>query len=349
MRLIATTVVRESLLGRQKTGYIYDVDWDGKRIIRRLPVPEPMVPNSDTNPRGGLRGGRGVAVTRHGVVVANHDTVYVYDDEWRQLDARSEPLFIGIHEISWDGRHLWMTATAIDAVLKTNLDGPVEVAWDPHALPAAGILGLGPRGHSLNGKIDFRQGGAPRMDWCHINCVQHDPQGLVVNCGLVQRPQTRAARAKRRLLGPLGPMSARPKPGVDRSAVLAGPYRSLVVAVSNGSQPQVLLELSGHSLATHNGQMLDGSRVVVNDSTTNTLRIFDVSDQSEVARVPIPGTWLRGLTQVTQAHVIVGTAPATLALVDLSTRSIEERLQLSANPNEAVHGLTVCPPPEERR
>ena len=28
MRVIATTVVRESIRGKQKTGYIYDIDWD---------------------------------------------------------------------------------------------------------------------------------------------------------------------------------------------------------------------------------------------------------------------------------------------------------------------------------
>jgi hypothetical protein len=71
MRVLATTVVRESLRGKRRTGFIYDVDWDSRRVERRLPVPEPQFPESDENPRGGVRGGRGVAVTPAGIVVAN--------------------------------------------------------------------------------------------------------------------------------------------------------------------------------------------------------------------------------------------------------------------------------------
>src|SRR5207302_154420 len=102
MRVIATTVVRESIRGKQKTGYIYDVDWDTRSVRRRVPVPEPRYPESDDNPRGGVRGGRGVAVIPAGIVVANYDTLHTYDDDWNSLDAFSHPLFVGLHEIDWD-------------------------------------------------------------------------------------------------------------------------------------------------------------------------------------------------------------------------------------------------------
>src|SRR5439155_20728732 len=123
MRLLATTVVRESTRGKQRTGFIYDVDWEARAVTRRLPVPEPNFPESDDNPRGGVRGGRGVAVTREGIVVANYDTLYRYDDDWNVLDSLSHPLFVGMHEIDWDGRHVWIAATGLDAVLKATLDG----------------------------------------------------------------------------------------------------------------------------------------------------------------------------------------------------------------------------------
>src|SRR3712207_4273420 len=100
MRVIATTVVRESLRGKQKTGFIYDVDWDDRKVLRRFSVPDPRFRKTDDNPRGGMRGGRGVAVTRHGIVVAIYDTLYRYDDDWQVVDAFSHPLFVGIHERS---------------------------------------------------------------------------------------------------------------------------------------------------------------------------------------------------------------------------------------------------------
>src|SRR3954471_8976688 len=105
MRLLATTVVRESIRGRQRTGFIYDVDWESRTVTHRLPIPEPNFPQSDDNPRGGVRGGRGIAVTRHGIVAANYDTLTLYDDDWKVVDSLTDPLFVGIHEIDWDGTH----------------------------------------------------------------------------------------------------------------------------------------------------------------------------------------------------------------------------------------------------
>ena len=88
MRVIATTVVRESIRGKQKTGYIYDIDWTAGRVVNKLPVPDPLFPESDDNPRGGVRGGRGVTVTKDGIVVANYDTFYRYSDGWDVLDVQ---------------------------------------------------------------------------------------------------------------------------------------------------------------------------------------------------------------------------------------------------------------------
>ena len=58
--------------------------------------------------------------------------------------------------------------------------------------------------------------------------------------------------------------------------------------------------------------------------------------------VKIPGTWLRGLEPISPTHVLVGSAPAQLVLVDVETGAIENRIALSDDPNEAVHGLTVA-------
>jgi hypothetical protein len=107
--------------------------------------------------------------------------------------------------------------------------------------------------------------------------------------------------------------------------------------------------MEGGGSPTHNGQLLDAARVAVNDSRTNTFRVFQVSDGAEVARVPVQGTWLRGMVPLGADRVLVGTAPAAIALLDLESQAVERRLTLSENPNEAIHGLTVHPPPDERR
>lgn len=338
MRLIATTVVRESAKGRQTTGWIYDVDWDSGTFVR-MAVPDPTFLDSDDNPRGGVRGGRGVAVTNHGIVVANYDTLHLYDDAWNEVAALSHPLMVGMHEVDWDGEHLWLTATAIDAVLRLTLDGHAEVAWDPHVGEAARLLGLRSRRAPLDASVDYRQREAPRLDRCHINEVRVRDGGLVVNCGLVKPEPSPAARGAAKLRGVL------PGGGAEAEQAAA----SFVIAVDPDGSPRVLSELGGHDLPTHNGRLLDEERVVVNDSTQNTLRVLRVEDGEELCSVRVGGRWLRGLETLDGRHAVVGTAPAALVLVDLESGAIEREVTLSDDPNEAVHGLTGCPPPETRR
>jgi hypothetical protein len=347
MRLIATTVVRESIRGKQKMGFIYDVDWDGRQLLRRLPVPDPRFPESDDNPRGGIRGGRGVVPTRRGLVVANYDTLYRYDDDWNVLDAFSHPLFVGIHEIDWDGEHLWATSTGIDAVLRVTLDGEAKAAWDPHTRDLASRFGLRRRPHPIDGSVDYRVREAPLIDQCHINSVTRRDGDLVVNCGLMRRaraaPIRIAKRLGRRARGKLGASGRTADPGLRN----AGP--SMVVRVgAEGASTEVLVESGPHDFPTHNGQLLDGSRVIVNDSTAGAVRIFELDGGLEIRRTEIQGTWLRGLERIDPARIVVGTAPAAIVLIDLERGVVEDRLQLSDDPNEAIHGLSLCPPLPER-
>ncbi len=342
MRLVATTVVRESIRGKQRTGFIYDVDWDAQTILRRLPVPDPNFPESDNNPRGGVRGGRGIVATRHGIVVANYDTLSLYDDDWNVVDSLTHPLFVGLHEIDWDGEHLWLAATGIDAVLKATLEGKVDAAWDPHGPPDVLELGLRPRPHPLDATVDYRIREAPLIDQCHLNGVTRRDGMTLVNCGLVRKRKSFAARAANRIRAKLrvsNPSSGRRNSG-----------RSMVVRLDHDGPAQVLVELADHDFPTHNGQLLDDGQVALNDSTENTFRVFTVDDVKprETLAVNVPGTWLRGLEPVAEGRVVVGTAPAALVLIDLDTGSIAGTVRLSDDPHEAVHGLALCPPLDQR-
>jgi hypothetical protein len=341
MRVVATTVVRESIRGKQRTGYIYDVDWASQRVERRLPVPEPTFPESDDNPRGGVRGGRGVAATPAGIVVANYDTLHLYDDAWNALDSFSNPLFVGIHEIDWDGQHVWIAATGLDAVLKTTLDGRVEAAWDPHVEGTLNGFALRPRPHLLDGSVDYRVREAPLLNQCHLNGVTRRDGNLIVNCGLVRRRKPVAARTARRIRNRLG----LPKHEEQRRR-----GRSLVLEVDGNGKATLLLETDESDFPSHNGQLIENEVLAVNDSTNNTLRVFDLVKGSPRERVQlsIPGTWLRGLEPAGGGRVLVGSAPASLTLADVRSGVVEGTIELSSDPNEAVHGLAIVPPVDER-
>jgi hypothetical protein len=280
-------------------------------------VPAPARPASDHNPRGGIRGGRGVAFTSDGVVLATYDTLVRYDDAWNVEDVLESPLFAGLHEIEWDGSRLWATATAIDALV--CVDGSsATVAWDPHA-DAAAALGLPPRDPGALARSDV-----PRLDHCHLNGVTRRGDEIVLHLGLVRRRRSARDRVARRL-------------GV------ASVGESLVVRLNGSPVPEVLVRLRGGDLPTHNGQFVASGRIAVNDSATNTLRLFAADTGSELRAFPMPGTWLRGLEPVGGGYVLVGTAPASIHLVHLETGERERTVRLADDPNEAVHGLAVEP------
>jgi hypothetical protein len=340
VRVVATTVIRESVFGKQQTGYVYDVDWAEQRVVRRLPVPDPSFPQADDNPRGGARGGRGVAATRHGIVVANCDTLNRYDDDWNLLDSVSNPLFVGMHEIDWDGQHLWIAATGLDAVLKTTLEGRAEVAWDPHADETLGNFAIGRRPHPIDGSVDYRKREAPQLDQCHLNGIVRRSGDLVVNCGLVRRRRPVARMIQR----------ARARLGIPKQKWKKRLGRSLVLRVNATREAKILLDMEEHLFPTHNGQLIEDGILTVNDSRNNTLRVFDLDGGSprERLQLAIPGTWLRGLEPMGDGRILVGSAPASLTLVDIRRGAIEGTIQLSSDPYEAVHGLAVVPPLDER-
>jgi hypothetical protein len=106
--------------------------------------------------------------------------------------------------------------------------------------------------------------------------------------------------------------------------------------------------MANHDFPTHNGQLLSDRRIVVNDSTNNTVRVFSPDGQTELFQKQMPGTWLRGLEPVEGSRILLGTAPATVVLLDVESGQTLGELKLSDNPNEAIHGLTVCPDPGDR-
>jgi hypothetical protein len=123
---------------------------------------------------------------------------------------------------------------------------------------------------------------------------------------------------------------------------------SAVVRVDRRGSSDVLVRLTGVDFPNHNGQLLDAKRVVVSDSTRNALRVIDTQDARPLQAIEVPGTWLRGLEPLDAQRLFAGTAPAAIVLIDLEAGAIVDRVQLSDDPHEAIHGLTIAAPIGER-
>ncbi|HEY0663455.1 MAG TPA: hypothetical protein VGD18_02485 [Thiobacillaceae bacterium] len=343
MKLVATTVIRHSVVGQEATGQLLLIDWQRGEIERAMPVPLPKHPSSNDNPRGGLRGGRGVKFWQGHCYVANYDTVYVYDQAWQQIGEISHPLATDIHEIDIDSEGLWLSCSRYDLIIKLSFDGRLLAHW--HISDAPGLMReLGIDVPPLPLDRDYRRHLPGGLDRTHLNCVQGQPDGsVIVHLGKVG-PEDMLHRTLRRLL---------PPPGFEAHRM--GRLRRRLYEWAHGSASYVV-RLSGPELRdfsilarypalrpNHNGQLLNDGRVGV-ASERKALVISEPGTGRTVHHVPLPAKWVRGLTQIAPERLLVGVAPCAVIEVDLTEGRIQRRVALSDHPHEALHGLAVVPP-----
>src|SRR5205085_400866 len=89
-RLVFTSVIRGAAL-RETSGIVGVVDLERREVVSRSPVPESEHRANDPNPRGGVRGARGVAASGDRLVVANSDRLLVFDAAWSLVCELSHP------------------------------------------------------------------------------------------------------------------------------------------------------------------------------------------------------------------------------------------------------------------
>ena len=117
MRLLVTTIVRNAL-PTAPSGYIYLLDTDKGKVLMRCPVPESLHRAKDPNPRGGLRGAKGISSYGGKVVVANTDSLWIFDKSWNISNRITHPLMSGVHDILAEEDGIWITCTHVDLLIK---------------------------------------------------------------------------------------------------------------------------------------------------------------------------------------------------------------------------------------
>ena len=95
--LIST--VRRHTPPEEPSGYIYLVDYAARQVVQRCSIIEPAFREEDDNPRGGMRGGKGISVRPDQIALANFSRIVRYDPQWNILGEISHPSCAGIHDI----------------------------------------------------------------------------------------------------------------------------------------------------------------------------------------------------------------------------------------------------------
>ena len=352
VRIAVTSAVRHAGAS-EFSGYLRLVDLETGDVSLTTTVPESSRRADDPNPRGGLRGARGVSTHGDRLVLANSERLFVFDSTWALVGDTTNPLMGAIHDVLAREDGVWIACSACDLLLKVDWSGNPVRTWtwraDPDLVAALGFDSVPP----FDPSIDHRD---PRIaqqgvhNIVHLNGVGQTPQGLLLSFGRVLDPAVVRARLRKarlsRLAGRVGlsrPLPTRETP-VPASQI-PGSSHAIVLLPDHGA-PRVLLHRSGTSVPNHNVDMLDRWLVYL-DSNGGRLVVWDPVAGEERTAVPVPGTpsFARGLLRVGERRYLVGSqAPTALHLVDLDRERVVSSLELGGLPNESVYGL--CPVPE---
>jgi len=191
-RLLVTSIVRHADL-RQASGFASVLELDSGRILMRSPVPESTRRARDPNPRGGLRGARGIAFCGNKLALANTERVLIFDSNWRLKNEITHPLMAGIHDLLADPEGIWVTCTSADLLVRVSWEGDLVSVWewraDARLRTQLGFKQLA----RVNRGIDFRDPessrSAPR-NLAHLNSIHHSGDRILVSLGRVIPPHS---------------------------------------------------------------------------------------------------------------------------------------------------------------
>ena len=82
MTTLIVSTIRRKCPPTQPSGYIYIIDLEKEAVIQQSNIVEPAFREVDDNPRGGLRGGKGIAVRDDQIAIANFSMIFRYDNNF---------------------------------------------------------------------------------------------------------------------------------------------------------------------------------------------------------------------------------------------------------------------------
>lgn len=352
LRIAVTSAVRHAG-SADFSGYVRVVDLASGEVALKAPIPESGWRADDPNPRGGVRGAKGVSALGDRLVVANSERLFVFDPAWSLAGEITHPLMGAVHDVLAVEDGVWVTCSACDLLLKVDWHGePIETwSWrsEPSLVSALGFDSLPP----LDSDLDHRDPRAAQQgvhNVVHLNAVTRSPDGLLVLFGRVLAPELVKQRLRKaglaRALARVGisrPLPTKPTQ-VPASTVPGSSFA--VVELRDAGPPQLVLHRSGTSVPNHNVEAV-GDSIVYLDSNAGRLVVWDRESASERAAVAIPGSpsFARGLVRLDESTYLVGSqAPLALHAVDLSAGAVTETVELAGEPNESVYGLEIVPP-----
>jgi hypothetical protein len=322
-RVVVTSTIRWAWVS-DVSAHFRILDLETGEVTFTAPVPESKWRAVDPNPRGGQRGARGVSVHGDRLVLANAESLFVFDASWRLLRQISRPLLADVHDVLAEERGIWATAAGCDALVLMGWDGEL-LDWWTHRNDGRLVRRLGFRRRDvpkIDPKRDYRdpRARADFFDTVHLNGILRVDDAMLLSFGRVN-------------VSADGPGSAAIVRLPDRGPALL-PRRASVVLES---RPALV---PNHNLG------LEDDLLVYNDTNRDRIVAWDRGARVERSSVKIPGrpAFARGLAQIGPGRWLVGSQkPHAVHDVDLDAGRLVRTYELGGHENETVFGICVLP------
>lgn len=363
-RIIVTTNHREAPL-QATSGWIYVIDLDSRKILQVTEGMEPPNRTFDHNPRGGMRGMRGLSFNKGELATADYSSVFFFDRHWNLLRAFSHPSVSAIHEILYVDDGVWVTSTANDILAKFDLKGRLK---EYHYLREQRELMKqlnGPLQQLLNrddvfeGRIDFRSrtyfksdlydrvhlnGIAPWRDgrlFFSLGLIVGDSFGLLISIETFMRRLgiwnffISINRLIRRVLGLEKKML---------SELVVQPFhgKSAIVSMDHDGQWRVHLQFPVLHNPSHSVRMLEDGTGFYLATSSGSLIHFDEKGDI-LSNIKLTDKFLRGLLVLPDRQLVIG-AGNSLLVFDYQMGKIVTEIEVSKDPLNTVFEVGVLPP-----
>jgi hypothetical protein len=371
-RFLITTIRRHTPY-TEPSGYIYVVDPKRQVVLQRSYMIEPAYREVDTNPRGGMRGSRGVSIEGDHIAIANASVIHLYNPQWNLQGIISHPSAAAIHDIHFNGGTLWATAARNDLLMQFDLSGKLlKHFYLRKPSPATHALNWRPRilltpESVRQGAIEFRD---PRThdeetyDHAHTNSLCFLPNGdMLVSLGLVLntsfstllRIKARLVRAgvwPRLLAANRQIRSAlRMKKNVHSDLVLQpARARSAVLRLAPDGAHHLVLALNGATVPSHSLLALPDETVIYLNTTAGTVVHFSPETSQVLSETKITEGFLRGVTPLSGGKFLMGSRNEIITF-DLNGLKVMDVFKFSEDKNESIYDIKGLPdhyaaPPE---
>ncbi|NQU41753.1 hypothetical protein HQ520_00610 [bacterium] len=362
--LIATTICRQAG-SHEPSGYVYTVNPTEWTVLSRARIPEPPGRERDPNPRGGLRGGRGIAIGEGEVFIANNSAVFRYGPEWRLRGEITHPSCASIHDIAWRNDSLWVTSSFNDLVLRFSPEGRIQdflnLREKEDLLRDYGFRkrNLLTRGKILEGQEDFRvprAGRLERYDGLHVNSLAFLPDGeMLLSLGLIHSRSHQRRMAMKDFLLNWGLWN--PFVTANRWAgVLFGLRKemhtdlvvkqamscSVILRFDSKGDARPALVFPKSTAAIHSLLVGPDGAAFIGDTTTGDIVRFDPDRAAETGRLHVTERFLRGIEPLPSGELVAG-AQNELIRVDFEGGRVAGRIRLSEDEREAVYDIQTLP------